>query len=319
MILDKKIGVVIPCFQGGKVTKTIINEALDYADKVVLIDDACPFGTGKSISEVVKSEKLKVLFNSINKGVGYSTKKGFGWLIKEGCDLIIKIDADGQLDPKDIYPMCSPILEGKCEATKGNRFGNIENAMLIPKIRLFGILILSFITKLSTGYWDLFDPTNGYICFKQEILANINMDKIDNRYFFETDLLFRCSLNNVKITNVNVDIKYLPNISTLNPITQAPIFLIKHVKRVIKRIVYQYFIFDFNPGSIELILSFATGVLAVFIGLNSLLKSRIHQIPMSSGNSSLFTIACILAIQLFISFIYYDCTYRVFLRNSKNI
>ena len=148
-------------------------------------------------------------------------------------------------------------------------------------------------------------------------MKNINLNKVDNRFFFETDLLFRCSLNNVKIKNVCTSINYSSKVSSLNPIQQMPIFLIKHIKISIKRILYQYFILDFNPGSIEILLSIFTGFAATTIALTSRYKSEMYNIPISAGTSSIFTITCIVTIQFLISFIYYDCTYRVFLRNSK--
>jgi len=317
MISNQIIGVVIPCFKGGEVTKIVINEVLDYADYVVLVDDACPFLTGKNILKQINNPKLEVLFNLTNMGVGFSTKRGIRFLLEKKCDLILKIDADGQHDPRDIYSICQPIIEGNCEATKGNRFGSIDNLFKIPKIRLFGILVLSFITKLSTGYWDLFDPTNGLICFKRKVLQDINLNKINNRYFFETDLLFRCSLNNVKMKNVSTKIDYSTKISSLNPIKQIPIFFIKHIQIGIKRIIYQYFIIDFNPGSLEILLSILMSIISISIVITSRYKSSMYDIPISPGVSSLITISSLMSFQLLISFIYYDCTYRVLQRNSK--
>ena len=317
MIANQIIWVVIPCFKGGEITKMVISEVLDYADHVVLVDDSCPFLTGQHVLKQIKNPKLEVLFNLTNKGVGYSTKKGIKCLLEKKCDLILKIDADGQHDPREIYSMCKPIIEGKCEATKGNRFGNIDNLFKIPKIRLLGILVLSFITKLSTGYWDLFDPTNGLICFQREVLHDINLNKINDRYFFETDLLFRCSLNNVKVKTVKTKINYSSTISSLNPIKEIPIFFIKHIQIGIKRIIYQYFIIDFNPGSLEIILSILMSIISISIVITSRYKSAMYDIPISPGVSSLITITSLMAFQLLISFIYYDCTYRVLQRNSK--
>ena len=317
MIANQIIGVVIPCFKGGEITKMVISEVLDYADHVVLVDDSCPFLTGQHVLKQIKNPKLEVLFNLTNMGVGYSTKKGIKCLLEKKCDLILKIDADGQHDPREIYSMCKPIIEGKCEATKGNRFGNIDNLFKIPKIRLLGILVLSFITKLSTGYWDLFDPTNGLICFQREVLHDINLNKISDRFFFETDLLFRCSLNNVKMKNVNTKINYSSKISSLNPIKQIPIFFIKHIQISFKRIIYQYFMVDFNPGSLEILLSILMSIVSMSIVITSRYKSSMYNIPISPGVSSLITITSLMAFQLLISFIYYDCTYRVLFRNSK--
>ena len=148
-------------------------------------------------------------------------------------------------------------------------------------------------------------------------MKNINLNKINNRYFFETDLLFRCSLNNIKMKNVSTNIDYSTKISSLNPIKQIPIFFIKHIQTGIKRIIYQYFIIDFNPGSLEIILSILMSIISISIVITSRYKSSMYDIPISPGVSSLITITSLMAFQLLISFIYYDCTYRVLQRNSK--
>ena len=96
----------------------------------------------------------------------------------------------------------------------------------MPKIRLVGNT-LSYMTKFSTGYWEIFDPTNGFIAFKSEVLRNIDLRKTDDKYFFETDILFRCGLKNIKIKNIEVDISYKDIYSSLNPINELPRFLVK--------------------------------------------------------------------------------------------
>ena len=103
------------------------------------------------------------------------------------------------MDPNYIPNITKPIIEGNAEFVKGNRFKSLEMIQKIPKVRLFGNLGLSFLTKLSTGYWELFDPTNGFIAFSSSTIKKINLYKVDNRYFFETDLLFRCGIYNYMI------------------------------------------------------------------------------------------------------------------------
>ncbi len=314
---DIKIGVAIPCFMGGEKAIQVVKDCIEFADSIVFVDDACPLKTGKALRSQINSSKLHIIYNKSNMGVGGSTKKGFYWLLGQGCKIILKIDADGQMDPKDIPKFVRPLINNECEATKGNRFTDLEQLLQMPKIRLIGNALLSYITKLTTGYWDLFDPTNGFIAFKSEVLKNIDLYKTDNRFFFETDLLFRCSLKNIFIKNVSIDVNYSNNFSSLNPLYQFPIFLIKHIKVLFKRIFYQYYILDFNQGSIDLILFFFTGLLALIIGLSSVYKSNITGVLTSAGSASLFTILSVICIQLLLSFIYYDCTTRLLFKIKR--
>ena len=197
------------------------------------------------------------------------------------------------------------------------RFTNIESINRMPKIRLIGNIFLSYITKFSTGYWELFDPTNGFIAFKNTALNKINLDKTNARFFFETELLFRCSLRNLCIKNVQIDSIYGKEYSSLNPLKELPNFFLKNFKLIIKRIIYQYFILDFNPGSLELVLSFITGIASFCIGLFSIFNTYSNNELTSPGTVGLFTIFTLLCIQFFTAFIFYDCSTRVIYRNTN--
>ena len=135
----------------------------------------------------------------------------------------------------------------------------------MPKIRLIGNTFLNYLCKFSTGYWEISDPTNGFIAFSKDKLKEVDLRKTDNRFFFETDVLFRCSLKNISIKNVSIDANYLNHYSSLSPIKEIIPFFIKNIKLLLKRIFYQYFLFDFNVGSIELVLSILLSSIAEFL------------------------------------------------------
>ena len=311
-----KIGVVIPCFMGGDITLKLISDILNYADTVVLVDDKCPLHTGKKVKESNINSNVHVIFNERNIGVGGSTKKGFEWLLEKDCQIIIKMDADYQMNPCDIPKMCNPILKNECDSTKGNRFTNFEKLIKMPKIRLIGNVFLSYLTKFSTGYWEIFDPTNGFIAFNAETLREINFSKTDNRFFFETEILFRCALQNIVIKNVSIDANYFSNYSSLNPAKEIYPFLVKNIKLIFKRIIYQYYILDFNVGSIELFLSLIFGLVSFIIGIYLFIISNITNNMATAGTVSIFIILSIIGIQFFLSFIYYDCSTKVILRKK---
>ena len=129
----KSIGCVIPCFKGNYRTLEIIKRCIELVNYVVLVDDKCPLHTGKKVKESNINSKVHIIFNERNMGVGGSTKKGFEWLLKKDCQIIIKMDADYQMNPSDIPKMCNPILKNECDSTKGNRFTNFEKLIKMPK------------------------------------------------------------------------------------------------------------------------------------------------------------------------------------------
>ena len=217
----KSIGCVIPCFKGNYRTLEIIKRCIELVNYVVLVDDKCPNKIGEKALKNIKNEKLIVINNETNKGVGFSVKKGMNYLLAIDCDIIIKIDADGQIDPNLIPKIIKPLLKDNFDAVKGNRFTSLEGILDMPKIRIIGNLGLSFLNKISTGYWELFDPTNGFIAFKSTTLNKIRLNKVDNRYFFESDLLFECSLANVYFKQLNMESVYNDEISSLEPLKRS--------------------------------------------------------------------------------------------------
>ena len=314
MVRMKTFGAIIPCYKGNKKTLEIIEKTLELVNYVVLVDDCCPNYTGQIAQEKIKNKNLIIFINHKNIGVGGSVKKGIKYLLSINCDYIIKIDADGQIPPSLINKIKEPLLNEEAEAIKGNRFTNITNVLKMPKIRLIGNLGLSFLNKVSTGYWELFDPTNGFIAFNSKLIRKIRLSKLEDRYFFESSLLFECSLANISIKQIPMEILYVDEISSLKPLQEIYKFAWKHFLNLIKRIIYQYFLLDFNTGSIELIGSFISFLGASIFFIFISYKSFAYGGFATPGEANLLILLIIISFQLFISFLFYDATQKPFMR-----
>ena len=307
------IALIIPCYKGGLRTLEVIRKAKCFATDIILVDDCCPLNTGDLVLEVFKNESnIHVIFNNQNFGVGMSTKIGFDYAVN--CNILVKIDADGQMDPCLIPSLIEPLIQGKSDAAKGNRFTSVDHIASMPKIRIIGNLVLSFLNKISTGYWELFDPTNGFIAITSTALSRIRLDKVDNRYFFESDLLFQCALARITFSQLSMKSIYDGEVSSLSPIAEIRYFSAKHLLNFIKRLFYQYFILDFNAGSLELLGGLISFFFSFLLFLKILLFGLLYNIFATPGESSLFAIVSLLTIQLFIGFLYYDSTQQPLLR-----
>jgi glycosyltransferase involved in cell wall biosynthesis len=250
--LDPRIAVVIPCF---KVTTHIANVILAMPNivwRIYVVDDACPDGSVSFVEENVKDQRVQVLFHSENQGVGGAVMTGYRAAIADGADVIVKIDGDGQMDPALIPDFISPIWMGEADYTKGNRFFDLEKLRLMPRARLFGNAMLSLISKLSSGYWTIFDPTNGYTAIHADVARRLPFDKISRRYFFESDILFRLNTLRAVVVDVPMDGKYGDEVSNLKISKIIWEFLVKHVRNFLKRIFYNYYLRDMSLASIEL-------------------------------------------------------------------
>ena len=314
-----KIIAVMPCYKSSKIAPSLAKDVIKLVDKLICVDDCCPDFTGSEIRRSLKSEKIDFIFHESNKGIGGAMKSGFIYALKFNPKIIIKIDSDGQMDPFLIPKLIEPILNGSSELVKGNRFTNPASIKRMPPIRIIGNIGLGFITKLSTGYWELFDPTNGFIALKGEVLKEISLEKIDNGYFFETDLLFRCSLSNILISEIAMEAVYANEKSSLNPLKEFFRFFFKHINIFFKRLTYQYFLMDFNPGSLSLCLGFLLGICSLFIGIRSFTYYRALDLETPLGIQILFLASSLICNQLIISFIYYDVSQKPLLRRFKNL
>ena len=310
---------VIPCYKTADKVEQVIKGCSKFCDILICVDDCCPISTGKKIENLFDNENLYVIFHDKNQGVGGATKTGIKYALDLGANIIVKIDSDGQMSPELIPSLVDPIKMGKADFTKGNRFKDPNVILKMPTVRFVGNFVLSFLTKLSTGYWELFDPTNGFIAIKSSTVKLFNLNKIDNRYFFETDILFRCSINDIVIREIPMEAIYGDETSNLYPIVEIPNFLIRHCLILYKRILYHYFIYDFNPGTVSLLISILFGLGSISLGGVYFFRGIFNQIQTPSGIQTLFLAMVFISTQFFTNFIYYDVTQRPLFRKLRSI
>lgn len=273
---------------------------------IYVVDDKCPEESGKYVAENCTDERVKVIFNEINLGVGGAVKNGYKWALNDSMDIIIKIDGDGQMDTSKINILIQPIINGSADYTKGNRFFNLDDLKSMPFIRILGNAGLSFFTKLSSGYWNLFDPTNGYTAIHRTTLQFLPLDKIANRYFFESDMLFR--LNTIRAVAVDIPMpaRYADEVSNLSVVKSIPQFFFSNCKNFVKRIVYNYFLRNFSIASLELIFGSIFTMIGMVTGINNWLNAVHSNIPAATGLVVLPALFLILGFQMILAFLNYD-------------
>lgn len=308
MTKTNKISVVIPYYNAAKHIKSVVGKLPEYITDIIIVNDkSSDVLPVEELNEVIRKDvRLHVLDNEINLGVGGATKKGFQFAIEQEYDIVIKIDADDQMDTSYLPQMIQPILDKKAHVAKGNRFKKTKELKKMPVVRRFGNLGISFLAKIATGYWNNFDPTNGFLAIRTEVLKDVDFENLSNRYFFETSLLSEFYFNNVRIKDIPMPAIYADEKSSMKVWKMPFVFSINLLKLFVKRILKSYFLFDFNIGSIYLIfgkLLFGFGLL--FGSINWYQYSSIHT-PAPTGTIMIATISLILGFQLFLQFIQYD-------------
>lgn len=301
-----KIAVVIPAYKVRAQIMAVIGGIEPFVEKIYVIDDCCPDGTGAFVKRECADTRVEVIIHSLNLGVGGAVITGYQAAIADRMDIIVKVDGDGQMDPKLIVDFVSPILSGEADYTKGNRFFDLEGLSQMPRTRLVGNAILSFMNKLSSGYWDLFDPTNGYTAIHSEVLRHLPLEKISQRYFFESDMLFRLSTLRAAVIDIPMDSKYGEEVSNLKISDVVGEFFVKNLRNFGKRIFYNYYLRDLSVASFELPIGLAMLVFGVVFGAIQWANSLYDHVPASAGTVMLAGLPILLGLQFILAFLSYD-------------
>lgn len=306
MLDDKKIGIVIPCYKVKNHILTVLSKIESFVDKIYIVDDNCPENSGKFIMENFIDNRIEVIFNQKNLGVGGAVKEGYKLGLKEGCDILVKVDGDDQMDPRLVKFLLQPIIKGEADYVKGNRFYQLEDLKSMPKVRLFGNSVLSFINKLVNGYWNIMDPTNGFTAIHKHSLRMLPLDKIENRYFFESDLLFRLSLIRAVVVDYPIVSVYKDEKSNLRIGRILFEFPPKYFIRFLKRIFYSYVLREFNVGSLQLLFGGLLVSFSFIFGIIKWIESIQVGIPASPGTVMVAALPFFLGFQLMLSALYFD-------------
>ncbi len=301
-----RIAVAIPCYRVTQHVLDVIRLIPPEVSRIYAIDDACPDQSGQWIRDHSTDPRVHVLVHEKNQGVGGAVMTGYRQAVADGMDIVVKIDGDGQMNPALLPLFVRPIRAGIADYTKGNRFFRPESLRGMPMVRLMGNAGLSFMTKLSCGYWSVMDPTNGYTAIHTSVLKELPLDKIEKRYFFETDMLFRLNTLRAVVKDVPMDSVYGDETSGLKVSKVLPEFLSKHFSRLARRYFYNYFLRDFNLGSLY-------SVFAMLFLCGGALFGAVHWIdaasrgePATSGTVMLAALPIFVGMQFLIAFLHHD-------------
>ena len=302
-----KIAVVIPSFKTENEIVSVLNGIPSFVRHIIVVDDASPDSSADLVAAAAKrNRRILLIRHEANQGVGGAMITGFKKALELGAEIVIKLDGDGQMDPQYIPALITPLIAGEADYAKGNRFRDFASLQQMPIIRRVGNLGLSFLTKAATGYWNIFDPTNGYFAIRTELLKQLPLDKIDKSYYFETSMLSRLYLLGAVVQDVTIPARYRNEISSLSIRRVLFEFPYKLVNTFFRRMILRYFIFDFSMMSIYLLTGIPLLLFGLIFGTIKWIQYAKIGIPAPTGTVILPTLAVILAIQILLSAIEID-------------
>lgn len=304
--LTPAIAVVIPCFQVRESILDVLSGVGPECQAIYLVDDACPEHTADLVAAECHDPRVQIIRLPENQGVGGATLAGYRQAIDDGAEILVKLDGDGQMDPALIPRLVAMIQQGQADYVKGNRFFELDGLQSMPTVRLIGNSLLSFVNKISTGYWNVFDPTNGFTALHAGVARQLPFHKLSRRYFFESDMLFRLGSLRAVVTDVPMPVRYGDERSGLRVRSIIFEFAAKHIANTVKRVFYNYYLRDFSIASIEIIIGIASITWGTWFGMTRWLSGISQNVPATSGTVMLAALPVLLGVQLILAFLNFD-------------
>ena len=301
------IAAVIPCYQVEREIQSVLETVPTYVKHIIVVDDASPDATVDLVTTAAKrDDRILLIRHPSNEGVGGAMVTGYRKALEMDAQIVVKIDGDGQMDMDQLPKLLAPLIEARADYTKGNRFRDFKSLQKMPLIRRIGNMGLAFLSKAATGYWNLFDPTNGFVAIRSEILAQIPLDKIDCTYYFETSMLADLYLIGAVVKDVSMPARYQGESSNLSIRRVLFEFPLKLIATLIRRLVLKNFIYDFSMASIYLLTGLPLLIFGLTFGTYKWIYYARRNVPAPTGTVILPTLSVLLAIQFLLSAIEID-------------
>jgi glycosyltransferase involved in cell wall biosynthesis len=302
---ESLVAIVIPMYRVAPYIQQVIAGIPDWVSWIIAVDDASPDDSAQKVRELT-DPRIVLVQHTVNQGVGGATLTGFCKAVEVGARVAVKLDGDGQMNTSYLWKMVEPLLAGQADYTKGNRFFHVVDIGQMPIVRRVGNLGLSFLTKVASGYWNVFDPTNGYIAISLDSLGSLDLPHVHKRYFFESSMLIELNLARAVIFEVPMPARYNGEVSSLSIRRTLLEFPVQLVKGLFRRIWLQYFVLDFSLGSLFMVFGVLMGIFGTIWGLYFWNKSIVTGIPASTGTVMIAVLPVILGFQLLLQSVAYD-------------
>jgi glycosyltransferase involved in cell wall biosynthesis len=299
------ICVIIPLYNANTSIGQVLKGIPKFIRTIVVVDD-CSKDDSYERARLAADERVHIFRHERNQGVGGAVITGYQRAVELGANIIIKMDSDGQMDPNYILQLIAPILTNRADFTKGNRFAHADQLKSMPLVRRIGNAGLSFLTKAASGYWGVFDPTNGYTAIHASIIPLLNFEKLHKRYFFESSMLIELGFLRAVVADVEIPARYENEVSSLSEWKSLFEFPPLLLKGFLRRIMVQYFVRDFGVFSMLLLLGMVLCFFGLLFGIYHWVLSAETITPASTGTVMIAVLPLILGSELIIQSLVVD-------------
>ncbi|QFU83058.1 glycosyltransferase family 2 protein [Natronorubrum aibiense] len=291
------IGVVIPAYNEERFVGDVIREMPSAVDRLYVIDDQSTDDTWNEIHEAARMDakaqsapdtasgplvadggasalttrasvhdpigRVVPIQHRENLGAGGAIKTGYLAALEDGVDATVTVDADGQMDLSQLPRLLDPIVEGKADYAKGNRLLSKEYRAAMPRFRFVGNAILTFLTKIASGYWKTMDPQNGYTAISHDALAAIDLENLYEYYGYCNDLLVKLNVHGMRVADVAMPAVYGDEESSITYSSYIPKVSSMLLRNFLWRLKTKYLVLDFHPLALFYFIGAGTAVAGV--------------------------------------------------------
>jgi glycosyltransferase involved in cell wall biosynthesis len=302
---DCVVHVVVPAYNEADHIADVVRTMPAFVDRIFVVDDCSTDGTAGA-AESCGDPRLTALRTPRNLGVGGATVLGYRHALDAGADIVVKMDGDGQMPPESLPELLDAIVQRDVDYAKGNRFLRRELVHRMPLERIVGNVVLTFLTKLASGYWHVFDPQNGYTAVRASALRVLPLDRMHPGFFFENDMLVRLNVHNFRVADVPMPPVYTGGSSHLSILAVMSTFPLLLLRRFFHRILEKYVIHDFSPIALFLFVGLASLGFGMVLGVALWLHAAHTGLPTPTGSIILVLLALVVGFQLCLQAIVLD-------------
>jgi dolichol-phosphate mannosyltransferase len=299
------IYVIVPAYNEERFIGQVLAGLPNYVDKIIVVDDCSTDGTFAAATASGDARVLAIQ-TPHNSGVGGATCLGYRKALALGGDVLVKMDGDGQMAAEHLAPLLDALLEKGYDYAKGNRFLHRKEINQMPAIRIFGNIVLTFLTKAASGYWHIFDPQNGYTAIRSEALRSIVLDELNQRFFFENDMLVQLNIQGYRVADIAVPARYGEEVSDLKISKILFTFPALLLRRFAHRVLHKYILRNFSPVALFLLLGLPIFLCGSLFGLYLWARVLITGEATPTGSIMLALVPIVLGFQLLLQAIVLD-------------
>jgi dolichol-phosphate mannosyltransferase len=300
-----RVGIVVPAYRVAPQIEQVIRGIPPWIQSIIIVEDKSPDDTAERVM-AVGDPRVTLIRHDSNQGVGGAMQSGFAEAVRQELDIAVKMDGDDQMDPAYLPRLLQPLIDGQADVVKCNRYWSMKSLHDMPLVRIVGNAGLTFLVKLASGYWNIFDPANGYVAVRTKLLERIELKRLPKRYFFESGFLIELGIQRAVVLDVPMTARYAGEHSSLKPSRVLLEFPPKLAWGFLRRLIWRYFVHDFTALSVFVLIGVPSLLAGVTFGVYEYITLSMANQFASAGIVMLAAMPIILGVQLLLQAIVLD-------------